>query len=92
MRVSFATAQIRAAVENAPAFLAIQKELAARRYIWQFVDGQPVQNSAGGRQEICRPASALRRYEQGSHQTRFVFVGSTICWSAMQATGMVNDH
>jgi DNA-3-methyladenine glycosylase I len=85
--------KIRAAVENASAFLAIQKEFGSfDRYIWQFVDGQPVRNrwkQAGDMPARTPHSDAMSKdlIERG-----FKFVGSTICYAFIQATGMVNDH
>jgi DNA-3-methyladenine glycosylase I len=85
--------KIRAAVQNAQAFLAVQKEFGTfDQYIWQFVGSKPVQNR--WRESKQLPA----RTEQSDAMSRdlakrgFKFVGSTICYAFMQATGMVNDH
>jgi DNA-3-methyladenine glycosylase I len=83
--------KVNAAVRNAKAFLAVQKEFGTfDAYIWSFVQGCPVQN----RWVDKVPA----RTEQSDAMSRdlkkrgFTFVGSTICYAFMQATGMVNDH
>jgi DNA-3-methyladenine glycosylase I len=85
--------KIAAAVGNAKAFLAVQKEFGSfDKYIWGFVDGKPVQN--------CRRASDTlpARTPQSDAMSKdllrrgFKFVGSTICYAFMQAVGMVNDH
>ena len=85
--------KIRAAVQNAQSFLAVQTEFGSfDRYIWQFVGGKPRQNRWRESGEL--PA----RTEQSDAMSRdlvtrgFKFVGSTICYAFMQATGMVNDH
>ena len=85
--------KIRAAVQNAQSFLAVQKEFGSfDQYIWQFVGGKPRQNRWRESGEL--PA----RTEQSDAMSRdlvkrgFKFVGSTICYAFMQATGMVNDH
>jgi DNA-3-methyladenine glycosylase I len=85
--------KIRAAVGNAGAFLAIQKEFGSfDRYVWQFVDGQPVQNR--WRQAGDLPARTAHSDAMSKDLIKrgFKFVGSTICYAFMQATGMVNDH
>jgi DNA-3-methyladenine glycosylase I len=83
--------KVRSAVTNAKAFLAVQKEFGTfDAYIWTFVGGRPVQNSLVD--------SVPARTEQSDAMSKdlkkrgFTFVGSTICYAFMQATGMVNDH
>ncbi len=85
--------KIRAAIENAKAFLVVQKEFGSfHRYVWQFVGGQPLDN------RLKRPDQLPSRTEQSDTLSKdlakrgFKFVGSTICYAFMQATGMVNDH
>jgi DNA-3-methyladenine glycosylase I len=85
--------KIASAVRNAKAFLAVQKEFGSfDRYIWQFVGGKPRVNSwkAGNR----LPASTRESDAMSKDLKKrgFNFVGSTICYAFMQATGMVNDH
>jgi DNA-3-methyladenine glycosylase I len=85
--------KIRAAIRNAQAFLQVQREFGAfDRYIWQFVDGSPVQNRFGQLAEV--PARTAQSDAMSKDLTKrgFTFVGSTICYAFMQATGMVNDH
>ena len=85
--------KIAAAVQNAKAFLVVQKEFGTfDRYIWSFVDGRPIQNRWKSLSEIparTRESDALSKDLRGRG---FKFVGSTICYAHMQATGMVNDH
>jgi DNA-3-methyladenine glycosylase I len=85
--------KIASTVTNAQAFLAVQKECGSfDRYIWGFVDGRPVQNSRR-RDEVLparTPQSDAMSKDLASRGFRFV--GSTICYAFMQATGMVNDH
>ena len=84
--------KIDSAVTNAQAFLAVQKEFGSfDRYIWQFVGGKPVKNSRKGGDIPARTpqSDALSTDLQ---KRGFRFVGSTICYAFMQATGMVNDH
>ena len=85
--------KVRAAVENARAFLAVQKEFGGfDRYVWQFVGGKPLRN------RFRRTDPLPARTEQSDAMSKdlakrgFKFVGSTICYAFMQATGMVNDH
>jgi DNA-3-methyladenine glycosylase I len=85
--------KIQAAVTNARAFIAIQKESGKfDTYVWRFVGGQPVQNCWRNMQEV--PARTAQSDEMSKDLARrgFKFVGSTICYAFMQATGMVNDH
>lgn len=85
--------KINSAIANARAFLAVQKEFGSfDRYIWQFVGGKPRVNAwrLGGK----IPASTLESDAMSKDLKKrgFNFVGSTICYAFMQATGMVNDH
>lgn len=85
--------KIAAAIRNAQAFLAVQKEFGSfDRYIWGFVGGKPIQNKWNGLQDL--PATTEQSDAMSSDLKRrgFKFVGSTICYAFMQATGMVNDH
>jgi DNA-3-methyladenine glycosylase I len=85
--------KIASAVRNAKAFLVVQKEFGSfDRYIWQFVGGKPRVNSwkAGNRLPASTPESDAM--SKDLKKRGFNFVGSTICYAFMQATGMVNDH
>ncbi len=85
--------KIRAAIQNAKAFLAIQKEYGSfDTYIWQFVDGKTIKNTRKHRHEI--PAKTKEAEEMSKDLLRhgFKFVGPTICYAFMQAAGLVNDH
>jgi DNA-3-methyladenine glycosylase I len=85
--------KIKAAVENAKAFLAVQKEYGSfDAYIWRFVGGHPIVNR---RQDLKGvPARTVESDAMSKDLLRrgFKFVGSTICYAFMQAVGMVNDH
>jgi DNA-3-methyladenine glycosylase I len=85
--------KVAAAVTNAQRFLDVQSEFGSfDKFIWQFVDGKPKQNA---RRSIDRiPASTPESDAMSKELKRrgFKFVGSTICYAHMQATGMVNDH
>ena len=83
--------KIASAIQNARAFLAIQKEFGSfDAYVWRFVKGKPVQRKRGTPVPAKTPESdALSR---DLKKRGFNFVGSTICYSFMQAVGMVNDH
>jgi DNA-3-methyladenine glycosylase I len=85
--------KVAAAVTNAQKFLEVQSEFGSfDSFIWQFVDGKPKQNKWKSIAEI--PASTPESDAMSKELKRrgFKFVGSTICYAHMQATGMVNDH
>ncbi|MBI1807514.1 MAG: DNA-3-methyladenine glycosylase I [Ignavibacteria bacterium] len=85
--------KIEAAVQNARAFLDLQKEFGSfDSYIWQFVGGKPKKNARKSLKEI--PPSTPESDSMGKNLKKrgFKFVGSTICYAFMQACGMVNDH
>jgi DNA-3-methyladenine glycosylase I len=84
--------KIESTVSNARAFLAVQKEFGSfDRYVWRFVGGKPIVNRRRGRDVPARTpeSDALSKDLQ---KRGFRFVGSTICYAFMQATGLVNDH
>jgi DNA-3-methyladenine glycosylase I len=83
--------KINAAIGNARAFLAIQKEFDSfDAYVWRFVKGRPIKRKRGAAVQARTPESdALSR---DLSQRGLKFVGSTICYAFMQAVGMVNDH
>ena len=85
--------KIEAAVRNARAFLAVQKEFGSfDAYAWRFVDGQPrmSQRKAGG--QIPATSTESDAFSKDLKRRGFSFVGSTIIYAYMQAVGMVNDH
>ena len=85
--------KIEAAIQNAKAFLAIQKEFGSfDEFIWQFVNGKPKVNTWKTMKEL--PARTIESDAMSNDLKKrgFRFVGSTICYAHMQATGMVNDH
>ena len=85
--------KIRSAVTNAQKFLAVQKEFGSfDDFIWQFVDGVPKQNHWNSPTEIPASTSQSDAMSKELKRRGFKFVGSTICYALMQATGMVNDH
>ena len=83
--------KIAATIQNAKSFLAVQKEFGSfDAYVWQFVNGKPLKRKRGAPVAAFTPDSdALSR---DLLRRGFKFVGSTICYSFMQAVGMVNDH
>ena len=86
-------AKVRAAIGNAQAFLAVQRECGSfSDYIWRFVDGQPIQNARRTMKAIPPTTPLSDAISKDLKARGFRFVGSTIVYSHMQATGMVNDH
>ena len=85
--------KIRSAVTNARAFLKVQEEFGSfDRYVWRFVDGRPVQNAWTTLEELPARTALSDAMSKDLKARGFSFVGSTICYAHMQATGMVNDH
>ncbi len=85
--------KVRAAVENARRFLEVQKEFGSfDRYIWGFVDGKPIRNRFRSLAELPARTPLSDRISADLKARGFRFVGSTIVYAHMQATGMVNDH
>lgn len=85
--------KIAAAVENANAFLRVQEEFASfDRYIWQFVGGKPCVNQWRTPKQLPARTPQSDAMSKDLKSRGFKFVGSTICYAFMQATGMVNDH
>ena len=85
--------KIAAAIGNARAFLAVQEEFGSfDAYIWRFVDGRPVRNTWRSMEEIPARTPQSDALSKDLIRRGFKFVGSTICYAHMQATGMVNDH
>jgi len=85
--------KIQAAIQNARSFLEVQDQIGSfDTYIWQFVDGKPVQNSWKSLQEIPAITKESDAMSKELKKLGFTFVGSTICYAFMQAVGMVNDH
>jgi DNA-3-methyladenine glycosylase I len=86
-------AKIEATIANARAFLAVQREHGSfDSYIWQFVDGRPRQNAWRRHGECPAETDTSRAMSRDLLRRGFKFVGPTICYAFMQATGMVNDH
>jgi len=83
--------KIASAIQNARAFLAIQKEFGSfDTYVWRFVKGKPLQRKRGA--PILPETSESDVLSRDLKKRGFNFVGSTICYSFMQAVGLVNDH
>ncbi len=85
--------KIRATIENAKAFLNIQKEFGSfDTYLWRFVEGKPIQNKWRNSSQVPARTEESDAISHDLQKRGFRFVGSTICYAFMQATGMVNDH
>jgi DNA-3-methyladenine glycosylase I len=85
--------KVASAVRNARAFLAVKAEDGHfDAYIWRFVSGSPIKNSWRTLEEIPSRTSTSDAMSKDLKKRGFTFVGSTICYALMQATGMVNDH
>ncbi|HYL73357.1 MAG TPA: DNA-3-methyladenine glycosylase I [Bryobacteraceae bacterium] len=85
--------KIAAAIRNATAFLAVQKEFSSfDAYIWQFVGGKPKQNRWSKNRHAPARTAESDAMSKDLQKRDFTFVGTTICYAFMQAVGMVNDH
>ena len=85
--------KINAAVTNARAFLRVQDEFGSfDKYIWSFVNGKPIQNQWKMMSEIPAQTPLSVKLSKDLKKRGFKFVGPTIMYAHMQATGMVNDH
>ena len=85
--------KIQACVNNAQRFLEVQKEFGSfDRYIWDFVDGNPVINKFKSLKELPAKTELSDKISVDLKKRGFKFVGSTVIYAHMQATGMVNDH
>src|SRR5688572_16448397 len=85
--------KIASAVSNAKAFLKVQKEFGSfDKYIWAFVGGKPIVNKWTQTGQVPATSKESDAISKDIKARRFKFVGTTIMYSHMQATGMVNDH
>jgi DNA-3-methyladenine glycosylase I len=85
--------KIAATIKNAKAFLAVRKEFGSfDHYLWSFVRGQPIQNRRRRMPDVPARTAESDAMSHDLLRRGFKFVGSTICYALMQATGMVNDH
>lgn len=84
--------KVRAAVSNAQAFLEAEEQSGFSDLVWSFVDGQPVQNAWTSHDEVPAETPTSRAMSKELKRLGFKFVGPTICYSFMQAAGLVNDH
>jgi DNA-3-methyladenine glycosylase I len=85
--------KVQSAVTNAQNFLAVQHEFGSfDAFIWRFVEGVPEQNNWRSLAEVPASTATSDAMSKELRRRGFKFVGSTICYAFMQATGMVNDH
>ena len=85
--------KIKAAISNAQAFLKIQEEFKSfSNYIWAFVDGKPIKNHITDYKKLSANTPLSDVISKDLKTRGFKFVGSTVVYAHMQATGMVNDH
>ena len=85
--------KVRATISNAVAFMKIQKEFGSfSKYIWGFVNDAPIQNNIKSMSEIKATTATSDKLSKDLKKRGFKFVGPTVIYAHMQATGMVNDH
>jgi DNA-3-methyladenine glycosylase I len=85
--------KIESVIKNARATLQLEKEgLTLSNYLWNFVDGKPLQNHFTHMEEVPAQTELSKRMSRDMKKRGFSFVGPTICYALMQSIGMVNDH
>jgi DNA-3-methyladenine glycosylase I len=85
--------KVNATISNAKAFMEIQKEFGSfNTYIWNFVDGEPIKNQWKNYKDAPATTAVSDAISKDLKKRGFKFVGSTVIYAHMQATGMVNDH
>lgn len=85
--------KVRATISNAVAFMQIQKEYGSfSKYIWGFVNDTPIQNNIKSMSEVKATSATSDKLSKDLKKRGFKFVGPTVIYAHMQATGMVNDH
>jgi DNA-3-methyladenine glycosylase I len=85
--------KIRAAIQNARGFVALQEEgVGFSDFLWDYVGGRPIQNSWTSMGELPAKTAESEAMSKALKKRGFNFVGPTICYAFMQAVGMVNDH
>lgn len=85
--------KIKATISNAKAFIEVQKEFGSfSKYIWNFVDGKPIDNKPKTLQDIPASTPLSQKISKDLKKRGFKFIGPTVAYAHMQATGMVNDH
>ncbi len=85
--------KVESSISNAKAVLAVRNEFGSfDRYVWQFVGGKPKKNRFRSMSQVPATTPESDAFSKDLKKRGFRFVGSTICYAFMQATGMVNDH
>jgi DNA-3-methyladenine glycosylase I len=85
--------KIKATVTNAQAFIKVQEEFGTfSKYIWDFVGGKPIDNNPKTLKDVAATTQISDKLSKDLKKRGFKFVGSTVVYAHMQATGMVNDH
>lgn len=85
--------KILATINNAEKFMEVQKEFGTfSKYIWSFVDGKPIENNFFDLKQIPATTEISDKLAKDLKKRGFKFLGSTVVYAYMQATGMVNDH
>ncbi len=85
--------KVTSTITNAQAFLKVQEEFGSfDAYLWRFVDGVPIRNSWQSLKDVPASTAVSDLLSRDLKKRGFRFVGTTICYAHMQATGMVNDH
>lgn len=85
--------KVRGTIYNAIAFMEVQKEFGSfSKYIWNFTDGKPIENNRKSLREVPSTTPLSDTISKDLKKRGFKFVGSTVVYAHMQATGMVNDH
>lgn len=85
--------KIKATITNAQNFIKIQEEFGSfSTYIWNFVNGKPIKNKFDKREDVPATTELSDKISKDLKKRGFKFVGSTVIYAHMQATGMVNDH
>jgi DNA-3-methyladenine glycosylase I len=85
--------KIAASIQNAKSFLKVRDQFGSfDRYIWQFVNGEPIQNRRRAMKQVPARTAESDAMSKDLLSRSFKFAGSTICYAYMQAVGMVNDH
>lgn len=85
--------KVKSTITNAQCFITVQQEFGSfDRYIWQFVGGKPIINHWENKAQVPNNTKQSDALSNDLKQRGFKFVGTTICYALMQATGMVNDH
>ncbi|REH00158.1 DNA-3-methyladenine glycosylase I [Flavobacterium aquicola] len=85
--------KVYSAISNAQAFIKVQQEFGSfSKYIWGFVDGKPIDNQRKSLKEVQATTPLSDTISKDLKKRGFKFVGSTVVYAHMQATGMVNDH